>query len=159
MKVFVKNLVKICDGKFAQRKLCQSYSIYTIRVLSKVFIPRYLSVVNSKTNKMAEFEECMVAYVSTLFTMVLWADVWGGVERGCCGGGGHRICFNTLVKELTDEDLQEYNNYICTWPWVKIRLICCAWKSKTHQFPTHVPLFTYTLIQKMFWSPSKVLGK
>ena len=39
-------------GKFARRKLCQGYPVYTI----KVFISSYLSSVNSKINKMAELD-------------------------------------------------------------------------------------------------------
>jgi len=35
IKVFVKNLVKVFDGKFVQRKRCQSYTDYKIKVWSK----------------------------------------------------------------------------------------------------------------------------
>ena len=47
-KVFVNSLSNVFDGKFAQRILCQSYPIYTI----KVVLPSYLSVVNSDSEMM-----------------------------------------------------------------------------------------------------------
>ena len=150
-------------GQNLWRKVCSK------KTLSKLFHLHHQSFVQSFYSKVpfgGKFKDKQNGWIRRMHGSVCLNVVHNGFmgrrlrrSRTWLQWGGHSICFNTLVKELTDEDLQEYNNYICTWPWVKIRLICWAWKSKTHQFPTHVPLFTYTLIQKMFWSPSKVLGK
>jgi hypothetical protein len=51
--IYTINLVKVLEGKLAQRKLCQSYHVYTI----KVSIPSYLLAVNSKINNRSWFRK------------------------------------------------------------------------------------------------------
>jgi hypothetical protein len=110
-------LTEICS-----KKTLSNLSRLHHHSLVKVFIPSYLSAVNSKTNKMVEFEEYMAMFFLTLFTMVLrrrilrmrqawtrrlWSRAWSQRMRS-------RSCFKTLVTELTDEDLREYKNYMRT---------------------------------------------
>jgi hypothetical protein len=41
-------MVEVFDGKFAERKLCQSYSVYTIKVCFFLFLSKSVKVFRKK---------------------------------------------------------------------------------------------------------------